>query len=69
MAAKYAKMKRELEANRARLRHDLERASETRQAGLTLADEPTYSTHLADEGSLTFQQEEDLALELHLSRE
>lgn len=69
MARKYAAQRKQLEAQKARLTHDVERARDTRQDSLPPPDEPSYSNHLADEGTLTYQQEENLAVERHLERE
>ncbi len=66
---KWASLQARLEEQRARLQQDLENARALREATLTPPDEPTYSSHLADEGTLTYQQEENLAVERHLTRE
>ncbi|MCL4466015.1 MAG: TraR/DksA C4-type zinc finger protein [Chloroflexi bacterium] len=66
---KYAGFKRKLEEQKERLRRDLETAQETAPSGVTSADEPSYSNHLADEATATYQQEANLALERHLERE
>lgn len=66
---KWAALQAQLEERRARLQRDLENARAMREAALTLPEEPTYSSHLADEGTLTYQQEENLAVERHLARE
>lgn len=69
MARKYAAQKKLVEEQKARLTRDLERAREMRQESLPPPDEPSYSNHLADEGTLTYQQEENLAVVRHLERE
>jgi RNA polymerase-binding protein DksA len=66
---KYAGFKHKLEEQRERLQQDLETARETAPSTVTTADEPSYSNHLADEGTTTYQQEANLALERHLQRE
>lgn len=57
-----------LEAQKARLLRDLEAARETAPSTVTDGDEPGYGNHMADEGTTTFQQEQNLALERHLLR-
>jgi RNA polymerase-binding protein DksA len=69
MALRVKQQRARLDELRTRLAQDLERAREMRQANLPPPDEPSYSNHLADEGSATYQQEENLAVERHLSRE
>ncbi len=66
---KWDALQARLEEQRARLQRDLENARAIRQATLAPPDEPTYSNHMADEGTLTYQQEENLAVERHLTRE
>lgn len=69
MALKIEQHRARLEEMRARLAQDLQQARETRLSNLPPPDEPSYSNHLADEGSLTYQQEENLAVERHLERQ
>jgi DnaK suppressor protein len=63
------KLKAQLEAQKAKLIRDLEVAKETAPSTVTPSDEPSYSNHLADEATTTFQQQQNLALEQHTLRE
>lgn len=69
MADRYKAFKRRLEEQRARLREDIETSQETAPSKVTAGDEPSYSNHLADEGTSTYLQEANLALERHLQNE
>lgn len=69
MAKSISALKSRLEAQKARLIHDLEVARETAAASVTPSDERSYSNHLADEATTTYQQEANLAVERHLLRE
>jgi DnaK suppressor protein len=69
MADEYGTFKKRLEEDRARLLGDLETSQETAPSRVTAGDEPRYSNHLADEGTTTYQQEANLALERHLQNE
>lgn len=69
MAEAHEVLKAQLVERKEQLARELEASREAAPSGVTESNEPSYGNHLADQGTTTYQQEENLAIETHLARQ